>query len=103
MTEPLPTDEFAKISREFYLSMEDFRRAVADRSTPIVRVRTWKWSILDDDIWCAEDDCGCEAENSRIMEDGFDFRERSTLTDLRQAIAEHIAQKHERDAEERAE
>jgi hypothetical protein len=71
------------------------------------RVRQWSLYSGEESggLWCAQDGCGCAAEQSEILEagwtDGLGNGPRFTLGQAAEAVAAHIAVSDERHTDER--
>lgn len=88
-----------EVVRALLDAIRDFRDALAGPPAPDHEVQTWPICTPEQEfgggVWCADDDCPLDAENSEIG----DFREGTfTLAELHTAIGHHIAARRERES-----
>jgi hypothetical protein len=110
-----PDPELANTAMRAMLdAVKDLRTALTPPAAPDEQVRTWRLYSGEEygGIYCAEPDCGCMGHGSEILLGGYpddgcgncaqcrDATGRFTLTQLHEAVAEHIAYRAERRAEE---
>lgn len=94
------TEQLREIQAALMSTIRDIGRYLAPPPAPDAEVRSWPlWAGDGPDaggIWCGDEDCPLQAENSEIG----DFREGTfTLDDLHEAIGWHIASRREREEE----
>jgi len=90
-------EQLAKLAGGVIVAVRDIREFLLQPVTSQEEI--WRWPLyIDDDgvIWCGDQDCPLEAENSMIAEFSGDF----TLARLHEAIEEHIAARREREADQ---
>lgn len=102
MTEiPTEAERLREIQAALLDTIRDIGRYLAPPPAPDDEVRSWPlWAAEGPDaggIWCGDEDCPLEAENSEIG----DFRSGTfTLDDLHEAISWHIAARREREEDD---
>lgn len=96
--------QFHEVTRALLDTLTEFRAVIAGPMAPDAQVREWQLWIGDvgGGVWCAQPECSCTAESSEIGDfQGYpDEGTQFTLTDLHEAIAQHIANRIDRDAED---
>lgn len=94
-------DEVLKrLAHGMLATIHDIQKHLKGPAAPDAEVKAWPLYAGEDStggIWCGDEDCPLQAENSEIG----DFREGTfTLTELHEAIENHILARRDREADE---
>ena len=98
-TAPLDPETGNRLIRELLDAIHAVREHITPPPAPDDQVKAWRLftGVEFGGVYCAEPDCGCEAEGSEIMPGGWPGQHEDdtagllTVAELHERVAEHIA------------